>query len=136
MPGLGAGEILILVVLAVVLLGGGVGVGVIFAASSLRRRQNEVNRAATDPALTGVAPPPPPVPGPSASLRTVIAPPDHLDTVRVHDDMRIRIGSALAQGRKIEAIKLYREATGAGLKDAKDAVEYWESHGAVEVRED
>jgi ribosomal protein L7/L12 len=26
-------------------------------------------------------------------------------------------------GRKIEAIKLYREQTGAGLKDAKDAVE-------------
>lgn len=29
----------------------------------------------------------------------------------------------LAAGRKIQAIKLYREATGAGLKDAKDAVE-------------
>jgi len=29
----------------------------------------------------------------------------------------------LEQGQKIEAIKLYRERTGAGLKDAKDAVE-------------
>jgi ribosomal protein L7/L12 len=29
----------------------------------------------------------------------------------------------LATGRKIEAIKLYRERTGAGLKQAKDAVE-------------
>jgi ribosomal protein L7/L12 len=29
----------------------------------------------------------------------------------------------LAVGRKIEAIKLYRQATGAGLKEAKDAVE-------------
>lgn len=29
----------------------------------------------------------------------------------------------LAKGRKIEAIKLYRERTGAGLKEAKDAVE-------------
>jgi ribosomal protein L7/L12 len=27
------------------------------------------------------------------------------------------------QGNKIEAIKLYREATGVGLKEAKDAVE-------------
>ena len=29
----------------------------------------------------------------------------------------------LANGRKIEAIKTYRERTGAGLKEAKDAVE-------------
>ena len=29
----------------------------------------------------------------------------------------------LRQGRKIEAIKRYREATGVGLKEAKDAVE-------------
>ena len=29
----------------------------------------------------------------------------------------------LRQGRKIQAIKLYREQTGAGLKEAKDAVE-------------
>lgn len=29
------------------------------------------------------------------------------------------------QGRKIHAIKKYREATGASLKDAKDAVEAW-----------
>ncbi|WP_442877600.1 ribosomal protein L7/L12 [Dactylosporangium sp. AC04546] len=29
----------------------------------------------------------------------------------------------LQAGRKIQAIKLYREATGAGLKEAKDAVE-------------
>lgn len=31
--------------------------------------------------------------------------------------------SLLEQGRKIEAIKLYRERTGAGLKSAKDAIE-------------
>ena len=30
---------------------------------------------------------------------------------------------ALERGNKIEAIKLYREATGAGLAEAKDAVE-------------
>jgi large subunit ribosomal protein L7/L12 len=33
----------------------------------------------------------------------------------------------LRQRRKIEAIKLYRERTGEGLKDAKDAVEAIES---------
>lgn len=31
------------------------------------------------------------------------------------------------RGRKIEAIKAYRAATGAGLKEAKDAVEAMES---------
>lgn len=30
---------------------------------------------------------------------------------------------ALRQGNKIEAIKLYREATGVGLKEAKEAIE-------------
>jgi hypothetical protein len=30
---------------------------------------------------------------------------------------------ALQHGKKIQAIKLYREATGAGLKDAKDLIE-------------
>jgi ribosomal protein L7/L12 len=33
------------------------------------------------------------------------------------------IVSLLEQGRKIEAIKLYREQSGAGLKEAKEAVE-------------
>ena len=33
------------------------------------------------------------------------------------------IASLLQGGRKIEAIKRYREATGVGLKEAKDAVE-------------
>lgn len=33
------------------------------------------------------------------------------------------ISAEIAGGRKIEAIKLYREATGVGLKEAKDAVE-------------
>lgn len=30
---------------------------------------------------------------------------------------------ALSRGKKIQAIKIYREATGAGLKEAKDAVD-------------
>ncbi|MBN1146747.1 MAG: ribosomal protein L7/L12 [Anaerolineales bacterium] len=36
------------------------------------------------------------------------------------------VGKLLARGRKIEAIKLYRELTGAGLKEAKEAVERME----------
>jgi ribosomal protein L7/L12 len=37
------------------------------------------------------------------------------------------IKSHVAAGRKIEAIKLYREATGAGLAEAKEAVELIEA---------
>lgn len=33
------------------------------------------------------------------------------------------IRKAVADGKKIEAIKLYRDATGSSLKEAKDAVE-------------
>lgn len=34
-----------------------------------------------------------------------------------------QIGNALVSGRKIEAIKIYREATGEGLKDAKEFID-------------
>lgn len=34
-----------------------------------------------------------------------------------------QINDALASGRKIAAIKIYREATGKGLKEAKDFIE-------------
>jgi hypothetical protein len=37
------------------------------------------------------------------------------------------VTQALQQGNKIEAIKLYRNFTGLGLKDSKDAVEQLES---------
>jgi ribosomal protein L7/L12 len=40
-----------------------------------------------------------------------------------HDGQLAQIRAALATGNKIEAIKLYRAATGVGLKEAKDAVE-------------
>jgi ribosomal protein L7/L12 len=36
---------------------------------------------------------------------------------------------ALARGNKIEAIKIYREKTGLGLKESKDAVEYYVAGG-------
>jgi ribosomal protein L7/L12 len=38
-------------------------------------------------------------------------------------DLREEVRSLLERGQKIEAIKRYRELTGAGLKEAKDAVE-------------
>ena len=37
------------------------------------------------------------------------------------------VADALFRGRKIEAIKLYRESHGGGLKEAKDFVEQLES---------
>jgi hypothetical protein len=40
------------------------------------------------------------------------------------------VREALRRGNKIGAIKLYREATGLGLKEAKDAVEAMESGGS------
>ncbi len=43
------------------------------------------------------------------------------------DDQVERIQAALFAGRKIEAIKLYREATGTGLSEAKLFVEKIES---------
>jgi len=39
------------------------------------------------------------------------------------DETRDKILDALAAGRKIEAIKLYREATGQGLAEAKGFIE-------------
>lgn len=39
------------------------------------------------------------------------------------EETMTQLSDALEKGRKIDAIKLYREATGLGLKDAKDAVE-------------
>lgn len=41
----------------------------------------------------------------------------------VPPDKRQAIGTALASGNKIEAIKLLREATGLGLRESKDAIE-------------
>ena len=39
------------------------------------------------------------------------------------DDQSDQVIALLRQGRKIEAIKVYREMTGAGLAEAKAAVE-------------
>ncbi len=47
------------------------------------------------------------------------------------DDELERIRAAVAGGRKIEAIKLYRESTGAGLAEAKRAVESLEAGRSI-----
>lgn len=39
------------------------------------------------------------------------------------DEKRDQINEAIFAGRKIEAIKLYRDATGEGLKESKDFIE-------------
>ncbi|HEY7159674.1 MAG TPA: ribosomal protein L7/L12, partial [Acidobacteriota bacterium] len=45
-----------------------------------------------------------------------------------NNDLQEQVQSLLLQGKKIEAIKIYREASGLGLKEAKDAVELIESN--------
>lgn len=49
---------------------------------------------------------------------------------------RARISQALASRNKIEAIKLYRQATGLGLKESKDAIDLWERFGPPEAFEE
>jgi hypothetical protein len=49
--------------------------------------------------------------------------PDKLNEIRL----------LVSEGNKIQAIKLYREMTGLGLKEAKDAVEQMASEGSAPV---
>jgi len=51
---------------------------------------------------------------------------EHLGTAEV-DPVPPEVAGLVQAGRKIEAIKVYRRANGAGLKEAKDAVEKLES---------
>ena len=53
------------------------------------------------------------------------------DNTDFEDELR----ALMAAGRKIEAIKQYRAATGAGLAEAKDAVEALEGAGSLPLRE-
>ena len=46
--------------------------------------------------------------------------------IEMDDGTRDPVRELILQGRKIDAIKAYRERTGAGLKDAKDVVEAME----------
>jgi large subunit ribosomal protein L7/L12 len=52
-------------------------------------------------------------------------------TGRPGDDLESRVRALLEQGQKIEAIRVYREATGTGLAEAKDAVEALGRGGAL-----
>lgn len=65
---------------------------------------------------------------PAISPGPIVRPPRDIG-VAIHDGEREAIGAKIAEGRMIEAIKLYREATGVGLKDAKDAVDRWAAFG-------
>ena len=44
-------------------------------------------------------------------------------TTQLTEDQMKRIADAIVSKRKIEAIKVYREATGEGLKEAEEAIE-------------
>jgi len=47
---------------------------------------------------------------------------DHLG-LREREPWSDEVDALLREGKKIQAIKVYREATGAGLKEAKEAVD-------------
>ena len=51
------------------------------------------------------------------------------------DDLDQRVRALLDQRQKIQAIKLYREETGSGLSDAKNAVEALESGSPLPVQD-
>ena len=59
--------------------------------------------------------------------------PTILPTTGMTPEMRNAIVSAISSGQKIEAIKLYREATGLGLAESKDAVEAMETQDLDEL---
>lgn len=65
---------------------------------------------------------------PPASLGALLDPPPSVGA-SLSAESRRAIAEQIALGNKILAIKLYRDATGVGLKEAKDAVELWERSG-------
>jgi ribosomal protein L7/L12 len=50
-----------------------------------------------------------------------------------HVPLSERVKQLANPAQKIEAIKVYREETGAGLKEAKDAVEKWMAERAADL---
>lgn len=60
-------------------------------------------------------------------LRADITPLDPGNGPAIADPITPAIAEAVRAGRKIEAIKLYRQAHGVGLKEAKDAVDACEA---------
>lgn len=57
-----------------------------------------------------------------------------LDPASAADPITPEIAAAIRAGRKIEAIKLYRETHGVGLKEAKDAVDAHDAATRGKVR--
>ena len=49
----------------------------------------------------------------------------------LEDEIEKAYKGASNDTNKVAAIKKYRELTGTGLKEAKDAVEYWLQHGVL-----
>lgn len=62
--------------------------------------------------------------------RGEVASGDHGNTTSTFEPQLLAL---LAEGQKIQAIKLYRDKTGAGLKEAKDAVEALASRQGIVV---
>jgi len=71
----------------------------------------------------------------AASLPPIFGPPpiphSAPSTTGLTPERRAAVIALMRQGKKIEAIKIYREATGLGLAESKDAVEALEDSGAT-----
>lgn len=53
----------------------------------------------------------------------------------MEDSRKAELGQLILDGRKIDAIKVYREETGLGLKESKEAVEKLEQEMRAEFPE-
>jgi ribosomal protein L7/L12 len=68
------------------------------------------------------------------SCKAELPPPEDVDDVSTSgpaQSLDSRVLALTREGRKIEAIKLYRDLTGAGLAEAKNAVEALEREGSL-----
>jgi ribosomal protein L7/L12 len=67
-----------------------------------------------------------------ASARpAMVVDPEEIDLVAVNDP---EVQDAMAQGKKIEAIKAYRVLTGVGLKDAKEVIDFLMAGGELDAK--
>lgn len=105
------------------------GLGLKEAKDFAERWQQQGVRAEVDESTAFGASPYPSGHHGSTPTGPVILPPDSLDTTRIHDIARLEIGTLLAAGQLIAAIKKIRESTGLGLKEAKDFAEQWRDQG-------
>lgn len=63
----------------------------------------------------------------SRRTRGAEPPPERIEEfdLRLSHEARVAVGAAIARGKKVLAIKLYRENTGADLATSKAAVDKW-----------